>query len=92
MDIKLRQRMIERCTGHKDIWDCSLDEFIEKVIPEYEKQILKNNISKKVYSLAMQFLRLDFDARKLAGTVEYEVANSIEAAGIYFVNVVGESI
>ena len=80
----------ERREGHADIWECTLEEFIAKVLPICQSQQEKNNISRKVMKLAAAFLRLKFDGKELKGTVEYEVAKAIEGSMMYYTNVLGE--
>lgn len=82
----------ERRNGYADIWECNLDEFIDKVIPAWQEHQKKNKLSKKVMELSAQFLRIKFDNKELKGTIEYEVAKAIEESMMYYVNVLGEDI
>jgi len=82
--------IIERRTGYADIWECTLDEFIEKALPEVLKQQKKNDITHKIVKLATSFLKIKFEQKELKGTIEYEVAKAIEESMIYYTNVLGE--
>jgi hypothetical protein len=89
IDLKIEQ-IKKRRLGHADIWECSLEEFKVKALPEYLKQQKNNNITNKILKLATSFLRIKFEAKELKGTIEYEVAKSIEESMIYYTNVLGE--
>lgn len=89
VDWKIEQ-IKKRRLGHEDIWECSLDEFKEKSLPEYLNQQKNNDITYKILKLATSFLRIKFEAKELKGTVEYEVAKSIEESMTYYTNVLGE--
>lgn len=82
----------EKVYGHADIWECSLDKFINKVIPVWQEHQVMNKLSKKVMELSAQFLRIKFDNKELKGTIEYEIAKAIEESMIYYINVLGEDI
>lgn len=82
----------ERRLGHTDIWECTLEEFIKKVLLECNKQQKENNITYKIMELSAQFLRIKFDNKELKGTIEYEVAKAIEESMMYYVNVCGEDL
>lgn len=82
----------KKAYGHADIWECSLDEFIDKVIPVWQEHQKKNKLSRKVMELSAQFLRIKFDNKELKGTIEYEVAKAIEESMMYYVNIIGEDI
>lgn len=82
--------IIDRRQGHVDIWECSLEEFKEKVLPEYLMQQKNNDITHKILKLATSFLRIKFEAKELKGTIEYEVAKSIEESMMYYTNILGE--
>lgn len=82
----------ERSEGHPELWQCSLDEFIEKVLPTLKAKQSKHKLKNKVVKMAAQFLRLKFDLKELAGTIEYEVNKAIDESLIYFVNVLGEDV
>jgi hypothetical protein len=84
------KEIIDRRQGHTDIWECSFEEFKEKVLPEYLRQQKDNNITHKILKLATSFLKIKFDNKELKGTIEYEVAKSIEESMIYYTNVLGE--
>lgn len=86
------ERFKEKAYGHPEIWECALDEFINKVAPVLQDHQKRNKLKPKVVSLAADFLRLKFDAKELKGTVEYEVCNAIDMALIYYVNVLGEEV
>ena len=86
------QKLIERRQGHPDLWECTLQEFIDKTIPEMQAQQQKHTIGMKVVKTACAFLRIKFDRKELKGTVEYEVANAIQEALIYYANVLGEEV
>lgn len=89
MDInKLR----ERSQGHIEVWQCTVDEFIEKVMPVLKEHMTKNKLKPKVVKLAASFLRIKFDKAELKGTIEYEVATAIEESLIYHVNCLGEEV
>lgn len=89
MDNAMRA-IIDRRQGHADIWECSLEEFKEKALPEYLKQQKNNDITHKILKLATSFLRIKFEAKELKGTIEYEVAKSIEESMMYYTNVLNE--
>jgi hypothetical protein len=89
MDNAMKE-IIDRRQGHADIWECNLEEFKEKVLPEYLKQQKDNDITNKILKLAISFLRIKFEAKELKGTIEYEVAKSIEESMMYYTNVLGE--
>lgn len=78
--------------GHPELWECTLEEFIEKVSPVLQAQQIKHNLKNKVAKTAAGFLRLKFDNKELKGKVEYEVAKAIDEALIYYVNVLGEDV
>jgi len=82
--------IIDRRQGHEDIWECSLEEFVKKVLPECNKQQKENNITYKIMKLCASFLRMKFNEKELKGTIEYEVAKAIEESMIYYTNVLGE--
>ena len=82
----------ERSEGHHGIWKCSLEEFIEKVLPILKEKQSKHRLKNKVVKVAAQFLRIKFDEKELAGTIEYEVNKAIDESLIYFVNVLGEDV
>jgi hypothetical protein len=82
----------EKVNGHADLWDCTLENFIEKVTPVLQDHIRKNNLSSKVVKTAISFLRLKFDNKELKGEIGYEVAKAIEESLIYYVNCLGEGI
>ena len=82
----------DRRQGHADIYECSLDEFIDKVIPVWQEHQKKNKLSSKVMELSARFLRIKFDNKELKGTIEYEVAKAIEESMMYYVNCLGEDI
>lgn len=82
----------ERRNGHADIWECTLEEFIDKVILVWQEHQIKNKLSRKVMELSAQFLRIKFDNKELKGTIEYEVAKAIEESMMYYVNCLGEDI
>ena len=86
------QKLIERRQGHPDLWECTLQEFIDKTIPEMQAQQQKHSIGMKVVKTACAFLRLKFDRKELKGTIEYEVAKAIEESLIYYTNCVGEEV
>lgn len=89
IDLKIEQ-IKKRRLGHSDIWECTLEEFINKVIPECNKQQKENKITNRIMKLGCSFLKLKFDDKELKGTIEYEVAKAIEEAMIYYTNVLGE--
>ena len=82
----------EKSEGHPEIWKCSLEEFIEKVLPILKEKQSKHQLENKVVKVAAQFLRIGFDKKELAGTVEYEVDKAIDESLIYFVNILGEDV
>lgn len=82
----------EKSEGHPEIWRCSLEEFIEKVLPVLKEKQSKHQLKNKVVKVAAQFLRIGFDNKELAGTVEYEVNKAIDESLIYFVNILGEDV
>lgn len=92
MNIEMAKAFRERREGHADIWECTLEEFIDKVIPIWKEHQIKNKLSRKVMELSAQFLRIKFDRKELKGTIEYEVSKAIEESMIYFVNGLGEDI
>jgi len=92
MSAEMTAKLIERRQGHADLWDCTVDEFIQKVIPEVQSQQLKHTIGMKVVKTACSFLRIKFDRKELKGTVEYEVANAIQESLIYYANCLGEEV
>jgi len=89
---EIGNRLKEKAYGHPEIWKCTLYELIEKVIPEIQKQQIKNKVPKRIITTAIGFLRVGFDQQKLKGTIEYEVANAIQGALIYHVNILGEEV
>ena len=82
--------IINRRQGHTDVWECGLEEFVKKVLPECNKQQKENNITYKIMKLCASFLRIKFNDKELKGTVEYEVAKAIEESMIYYTNVLSE--
>lgn len=82
--------IIDRRTGHTDIWECTLKEFIQKSFPEFRRQQKENDITDKILKLGCSFLRIKFEQKELKGTIEYEVAKAIEESMIYYTNVLGE--
>lgn len=82
--------IVERRTGHADIWECTLKEFIDKALLEVLKQQKENDLTHKIVKLATSFLRIKFEQKELKGTIEYEVAKVIEESMIYYTNVLDE--
>jgi hypothetical protein len=74
------------------MWECTLEEFIEKVVPVLQEHIQKNKLHIKVVKLAISFLRIHFEEKTLPDTVEKAVSKSIEEALIYYVNIMGEDV
>jgi hypothetical protein len=89
LDYKLEQ-IKNRRLGHADIWECTFEEFKEKAFPEYLRQQKNNNITNKILKLATSFLKIKFENKELKGTIEYEVAKSIEESMMYYTNVLDE--
>lgn len=92
MSDELIEALRNRSSGHEDIWECGLGEFIDKVSPVLSVCIVKDKLSPKVVELSAGFLRLKFDNKELKGTIDYEVKQAVQEALIYFVNVAGEDI
>ena len=92
MDEKLTDKLRDKAFGHIEIWECTLEEFIEKVAPVLKSHQQKNNLSSNIIKTAAQFLRLNFDEKSLKGTIEYEVSKAIECSLMYYANVLGEEI
>lgn len=92
IDKVFTETLKEKAYGHPELWECTLDEFIAKASVVLMEHRDKNKLKPKVVSLAAQFLRIEFEAKTLKGTVEYEVSRAIDGALIYFVNVAGEEI
>jgi hypothetical protein len=92
MAANLAELFKEKAYGHPELWECSLQEFIDKVSPVVQEHWNKHNLKKKVVLLAASFLRIKFERKELKGTIEYEVCSAIECAAIYFVNVLGEEV
>jgi len=82
----------EKAFGHAELWDCTLDEFIEKVVPIIQKHQYKNKLKPKVIKTAIDFLHIRFNEKELKGTIEYEVSKAIEESLIYYVNCLGEDV
>jgi hypothetical protein len=85
-----KEALLAITQGHPEIWACSIEDFIAKVLPVLNGHKVRNNLSTKTIKTAAQFLRLRFDKGDLTGTIDYEVAHSIEMALVYYVNVLGE--
>ena len=88
----LSERLKEKAYGHPELWECSVEEFIEKVIPVMQAHQKRNKLQPKVIKTAAGFLRIRFDANELKGTIEYEVSTAIEQSLIYYVNCLGEEV
>lgn len=86
------ERLKEKAYGHPAIWECTLEEFIEKVAHVLQEHQNKNNFKRKVFETAAGFLRLKFDNKELKGEIEYEVAKAIENSLMYYANVLGEDV
>ena len=93
MNQDIASKLRDNAYGHADIWECTLDEFIAKVLPVVQEHYKKHSdLTPKVIKLAMQFLRLHFDAKELKGTIEHEVSRAIDESLIYYVNCTGEGV
>lgn len=88
----LAEAFKKKAYGHAELWECSLEEFIEKVAPVLAEHQRRNKLQAKVIDTTAGFLRIKFEWKELKGTVEYEVASAIEIALIYYVNYLGETI
>ena len=82
----------ERSQGHADLWECTVEQFINQVLPVVQEHQKRNHLSHKVVTTVCQFLRIKFDRKELKGTPEHEVATAIEESLIYYVNVKGEEV
>ena len=82
----------KRSEGYPEIWECSLEEFANKVIPEVLKQSKINHLHTKVIKLGCSFLRTRYDHKELKGTIEYEVSRALDEALVYYVNGKGEDL
>lgn len=89
MDDKMVKAYKERREGHEDIWNCTVKEFATKILPELKERSRKDRLSIKVIELAVDFLKIKYNDKKLQGTVEYEVSKAIEESLIYYTNVEG---
>lgn len=92
MNIPKSPEFKERSEGHADIWECSLQEFINKASPVLDEHWHKNKLDIKVVKLAAQLLRMEYDSKELKGTIDYEVTSAIDNALVYLVNVCGEDV
>ena len=88
----LAERFKAKAYEHLELWECSLEEFIEKVIPVMQDHQKRNKLKPKVVRTAAVFLRMRFDSKELKGTIEYEVSKAIEESLIYYVNCLGEEV
>lgn len=88
----LTAKLKERAYGHSSIWECSLEQLIEKVVPVLQDHQRRNLIPDRVLKTAAHFLRIKFDRKELAGEINYEVTCAIQEALIYYVNCLGEDV
>jgi hypothetical protein len=92
MSLTSSQILRDKAYGHPELWECTLDEFIEKVLTVLLDHQKRNKLKRKVVETAVAFLRISFDKKELKGTIEYEVANAIQSAMIYYANCLGEEV
>lgn len=72
------------------VWECSFEDFLDKVSIELREQQIENNIRRGIISTAAGFLTFKFENKEMKYSVESEVRKAIGEASIYHVNYLGE--
>jgi hypothetical protein len=91
-EIPMAPAFKERAYGHPEIWECTLDEMINKCSPVLQAQWNKHKLKKEVVKLAASFLRIKFERKQLKGEIGYEVCQAIDESLIYHVNCLGVEV
>ena len=90
MESKISQELLENCSGHKEIWDCSLQDFAIKIQEALVYRATGDKLPSQVVLTATGFLKEKYTQGELQGTVSYEVSKAIDEALIYYTNVQGK--